>query len=286
MPTFSNQATLSYSAGTVSSNIITGELISSISLIKTALTSSYAPGEVISYAVSIINNGASDFTGLSLNDDLGKYTLGTLEFTPLTYVENSAQLFINGQPQSAPAVTLDDGLVISGVDVPAGGSAMVIYSARANEYAPPCSGTIVNTVSLDEECICANASDSAEVESISEPRLSILKQMCPCAVSSCAEPVSFTFTISNTGCSPALANANVVITDTFDPPITISSVTFNGIAWTEGASYTYDDVTGEFATVAGLVTVPAATYTQNVQTGVWSSQPGESVLVISGTFCP
>ena len=46
---------------------------------------------------------------------------------------------------------------------------------------------------------------------------------------------------------------------------------------------TYDKTTGTFATGAGKVTVPAATFTVNETTGEWSSNPGFSTLTITGT---
>ena len=47
--------------------------------------------------------------------------------------------------------------------------------------------------------------------------------------------------------------------------------------------YAYDDVTGLFQTVAGVITVPAATYTQDPITGQWNITPGVTVLTVTGT---
>ncbi|MBE6902169.1 MAG: hypothetical protein E7478_06815, partial [Ruminococcaceae bacterium] len=44
----------------------------------------------------------------------------------------------------------------------------------------------------------------------------------------------------------------------------------------------YNETTGEFATLAGQITVPAATYTQD-ETGAWVITPGVSVLRVVGT---
>ena len=41
--------------------------------------------------------------------------------------------------------------------------------------------------------------------------------------------------------------------------------------------------TGQFATVAGQITVPAATYSQDPATGVYVVQPGVSTLTVTGT---
>lgn len=68
------------------------------------------------------------------------------------------------------------------------------------------------------------------------------------------------------------------------PFFRIFLVSYNGTAWTAGTDYTYDAATGQFATVAGNVTVPAATYTQDPTTGVWTTTPGASTLTVTGTL--
>jgi hypothetical protein len=60
------------------------------------------------------------------------------------------------------------------------------------------------------------------------------------------------------------------------------TVSLNGITLTEGAQYTYNEATGLLATVPGQITVPAATYEQDITTGVWSITPGVTVLTVSG----
>lgn len=67
-----------------------------------------------------------------------------------------------------------------------------------------------------------------------------------------------------------------------DPILNPITVTFNDTTWTEGVSYTYDTTTGLFTTIAGQITVPAATYTQNAD-GTWTITPGTAVLTITGT---
>ncbi|MFR7892993.1 MAG: hypothetical protein ACLU38_01820 [Dysosmobacter sp.] len=57
-----------------------------------------------------------------------------------------------------------------------------------------------------------------------------------------------------------------------DPALTGLTVTYNGDAWTEGDNYTYDAATGTFATIAGQITVPAATYTQETD-GTYTVTP-------------
>ena len=65
-----------------------------------------------------------------------------------------------------------------------------------------------------------------------------------------------------------------MIVDTFNPLLSNLAVSFNGTAWAETTNYTYDETTGVFTTIAGQITVPAATYTQNPATGVWTAESG------------
>ena len=81
---------------------------------------------------------------------------------------------------------------------------------------------------------------------------------------------------------PALATDDVIVTDTFDPILNPITVTLDGVTLEEGEDYTYDETTGAFATVAGVVSVPAATYIQDPTTGIWSVTPGETRLVVVG----
>lgn len=92
-----------------------------------------------------------------------------------------------------------------------------------------------------------------------------------------------TFIIQNLGNTPANATDSVAITDTFNPILNPITVAFNGKAWNATTEYTYNNLTGAFATVPGQITVPAATYSQDAATGAWTVNPGTSVLTVTGT---
>ena len=80
------------------------------------------------------------------------------------------------------------------------------------------------------------------------------------------------------------AAAGIVVTDTFTPRLSNLTATLNGTALVLNTDYTYDETTGEFATVAGRITVPAATFITNPATGTISTDPGVTTLTISGTI--
>ena len=75
----------------------------------------------------------------------------------------------------------------------------------------------------------------------------------------------------------------LIVSDRFDPILNPITVAFNGTAWTEGTEYTYDATTGQFVSTAGIITVPAASYTQDAATGAISIVPGSATLTITGT---
>ena len=135
MPTFTNQATLSYNAGVANSNIVTGEIIQVLSATKTVLDSGYRPGDPVTYIVTLVNSGTAPYTGLTVTDDLGAYTLGSTTVYPLDYSGN-VNYYVNGTLQPEPAVTQGPPLVFSGISVPAGGNALLIYQATPNGFAP------------------------------------------------------------------------------------------------------------------------------------------------------
>lgn len=283
MAVFYNQATLTYSGGVANSNIVSGEIIGTLTAEKTAVGGSYTAGDQVTYIVSLVNSGANSFTDLTVTDDLGAYELGDITAVPLDYVEGTLRYFVNGSLQPAPTVTAGPPLTITGVDVPAGGNVIIIYDARVNGFASPeVEGSITNTVTITGDGLNTPVTAEETIAAEPEARLSITKSLTPTTVQENGE-ITYTFIIQNSGSVPVTEADAAVISDLFDPILDITSVTFNGEAWTEPENYTYDEITGQFTTVAGQVTVPAATFTQDPESGLWTTTPGVSTLVVTGT---
>lgn len=282
MATFFNQATLSYNGNVVNSNITTGELLEVLSATKTAVVDTYSRNSEVTYIINIVNSGSIAYNNLTVTDDLGAYTFGATELVPLDYVDGSVRYFVNGALQPAPAVTMGAPLVITGINVPAGGVATVVYAAETNSFAPlGDTASIVNTAVVSGIGI----SDITVTETITPENtaeLTISKSLNPTTVTENGQ-LTYTFVIQNTGSEAVVVTDNAIVTDTFNPALNITGVTFNGTAWTSPANYTYSEATGAFATNAGQITVPAATYTQNTD-GTWTIQPGVSTLTVTGTI--
>ena len=282
MATFTNQATLRYNGNVVNSNITTGELLEVLSATKTAVIDTYNQGSDITYVINIVNSGAVAFTGISVTDNLGEYTFGTGTLVQLDYVDGSVRYYVNGALQPTPAVTSGPPLTISGLVVPANGVATVIYVARANQYAPLDLGGVVTNTAVISGGGVTEITVTETVTPESGASLTITKSMCPTTITENGR-LTYTFVIQNTGNTAAVATDNVEITDTFNPILTDLIVSFNDTTWTEGVNYNYSEATGDFATVAGQITIPAATYTQDPVTGEWIVEPGVGVLTVTGT---
>ena len=283
MATFQNQATLTYGGNVTTSNIVTGELQQAVSATKYALGETYTQGEVLTYVISLVNTGATPLTDLTVTDDLGAYTAGGNTLVPLEYVDGSLAYYVGGARQATPVVASTSPLTITGVSVPAGGDAFLVYQARVNEFASPATGAVItNTATVTGASLPAPIEAQESVTALSEAFLTIGKTLNPTTVSE-GDRLTYTFVIQNFGNTPVVATDNATVTDTFDPILTDLVVTFNGVTWTEGVEYTYDEATGAFATVPSNITVPAATYTQNPTTGAWTVVPGSRTLVVVGT---
>ncbi|MBQ8683761.1 MAG: hypothetical protein IJ518_04525 [Clostridia bacterium] len=284
MAIFSNQATITYNGITTSSNVAYGEILDVLSATKTVVEAGYTPGSTVTYVVSLRNTGSVPLTGLIVTDDLGGYPFGTGTVYPLAYVAGSVQLFADGAPQPAPAVTVGPPLVFTGISVPADGDVVLVYQATVTDFANPAAdGTIENTVTVTGDGLSAPITASATVGTTATPALSISKSISPGQVVD-NDRVTYTFVIQNTGNTPVDATDDASITDVFDPILSALTVVFNGASWAAGTNYTYNGTTGEFTTLPGQITVPAATIAQDPTTGVYTLTPGVATLTVTGTI--
>ena len=284
MAIFTNQATLTYNGSSTNSNIAYGELLDVLVATKTSVEGNYAPGQLVTYVVTLRNTGNAPLTGLVVTDDLGGYDFNGTTVYPLAYEDGSVALFSNGIPQAAPSVTAGPPLVFSDITVPAGGDVVIVYQAQANAFANPAvGGSIDNTVTVTGDGLSAPITATETVVANAAPLLTISKSITPSQVVD-NDRVTYTFVIQNSGNQAVVATDDAAITDTFDPILTALTVTFDGAAWTQGVQYNYNEATGLFATVPGQILVPAATYTQDPVTGAYTATPGIATLIVTGTI--
>ena len=282
MAQFTNQAQLRYGDTVANSNIAVGEILEVLAVAKKAVKDTYRQKDAVTYIISIVNSGTTAVTGVTISDNLGEYAYGTGNLVPLDYVAGTTRYYVNGVLQATPAVTAGPPLAITGITIPAGGNVIVVYEADLNQYAPLGEeAEITNTVTVSGGGITPiTAQETIQVEM--EPLLTITKSVSPVPVTENGT-LTYTFVIQNFGNVAATVETGAVVTDTFDPILENLTVSYNGTAWTEPTEYTYNETTGEFATVIGEITVPAATYTQDAETGAWIVTPGMGTLIVTGT---
>ncbi len=280
---FTNQASLTIGNETTLSNVAVGEITEILSATKDALMSEYKIGDTVTYIINLINSGSTELTNLTLTDNLGAYEFNSETLIPLTYVDNSVKYYVNGVLQTPPTINYNIELVSSDLNIPANGNATIIYQATINEYAPLEAGsTITNQVSVTGQTI-TNITAEETINASNAPALSILKTISPYPVEEGGQ-VTYTLLIQNSGNTAVTTDSNAIISDTFDPKISNISAVLNGEELTQTTDYTYSEQTGVFNTVAGVITVPAATYAQDQTTGEYKTTPGTAILVITGTI--
>ena len=284
MARFTNQAQLSYNGAVVNSNTAVGEIVEVLTVSKTAVTGNYVRGGDVTYVISAVNSGSTPLTGVSITDDLGGYTFGSGTLYPLTYVDGSARVYVNGVLQTSPPTVVEGPpIAFSGLTVPASGNLILIYEARVNRFAPlGADDSIVNTAAVTATGITAPASASATVTPAASSDLTITKSVDPVSVTENGT-VTYTFMIQNYGGEATAADA-VSVRDVFNPILSDITVSLNDAALTSPDGYTYDQATGTFVTVPGIITVPAASFVQDTATGAWTVTPGVSRLTVTGTL--
>jgi len=282
MAIFTNVATLTYDGNTTTSNIVTGEILEVLTGTKTAVGGDYGAGDNVTYVISLRNTGTTAQTGLTVTDNLGAYEFEGQTLYPLEYVEGSVLYYVDGVLQTAPTTEAGPPLTFTGINIPAGGNAILIYQAEVTRFAPlDAAGTITNEATVTGGCLAEPVTLTETIETEDGPELTVSKSLSPSVVTGCGQ-LTYTFVIQNSGNTPAVATDDVILSDTFNPILDPITVTYNGTPWTAGVNYTYNTATGEFTTLPGQITVPAATFTRNPD-GSFTVNPGTTTIVVTGT---
>jgi hypothetical protein len=280
MATFTNQALLTYSNNrTALSNIANGNISEPVVMTKRALNNDYVSNDDVTYVITITNSSSSTLTNLTFTDDLGAYSYGPVPITlyPLTFV-GPVLYYINGVPSAniVPTQTSPT-LVLTIPSVPALGNVTLVYEVNVNQYAPlGVDDTITNTAAITE---LTGVSATATIETEDIPQLAITKSISPNPIID-NQTATYTFIIENYGNTES---DDVVLTDTFNPIINNITVTVDGNPLDVNTDYTYNASTGLLTTVAGSLTVPAGTISQD-STGVVTVTPGSITVVVTGTI--
>ena len=279
-----NQASLQYQYGdtnaTVLSNIATAVLEQPLSVEKTSLRDEYRAGDTPTFVLRIVNSGNAALNNVTVRDDLGTFTSGTVSVTPYAFLPD-AILFVDGVNNGPLTPTGgEDGIVFTIPTLPADTTALIVYEVALTEGAPVAAGdSITNTVTATADGLTDSARDSFTATAAEYADVTITKTMTPSVVD--GGRIVYTFDIENRGNAEA---ENIVLRDAFDPAPEAITVTVDGTVL-PATEYSY---VGGVLTVPGAfgtpLSLPAAQITRDPTTGNVIITPSALRITVTGTL--
>ncbi len=260
METISNQAHVSFSyegsleTYTNDSNIVNSSMKDkySFSVEKTSTTTCFRAGDTITYMVHVTNNGCGCLSGFVVVD-----TFENSEY--VSYVEDSARVFINGSMQSitptdvSPLTFEIDGRLERDEEL------ILQYNVLVNANIPADIMDLVNNVTVTAyPCDCCNRNSGVEENAeLSIPKCEFAEVLITKAVSNdnvcCGDEIDYMITLTNIGTVDA---TNVIVTDQLPSTFTATEIHSEN----NGVHYKYDsseyDING-----ANFLTLPNETGT-------------------------
>ena len=180
---------------------------------KSVLNQTFRPGNIITYILSMENNGRGDLYNLTLTDNLGSDT----NVKPMSFL--NAILYVNNYPVEITPVLSPDQSVTFQISSPflSGDNAMIIYNTMVDSDLSSTINSITNSVTVTANggsssgtvvTVDPNPSTTINIENYAQ--LSISKQSDKETITS-GETLTYTFTLNNIGNEEA---DNIILTDT------------------------------------------------------------------------
>jgi len=288
MPTpLNNQASIRYNynnntgTGSASSNTVTTNLLDQYTLAatKTPLSSTFRPGENVTYIVRIENNGSGELHNVTVTDDLG----GGGANAPLTYQASSLRAFVNNTPVTV-APTVQDGALAATLPAPlaAGDVALMVYTAQVRPDAPFGLASVTNTAAVTANGgsaagvpVAVTPSPTATIVRASYADVAIYKEADKQTVVA-GEQLTYTFTLTNTGNQTADA---VTLTDRLPAGFAVTQVTVDsgsGAVILPGSDYT--------VAADNTITIPSASAAPIQVAAATVAAPGVTTVTVTGTM--
>lgn len=288
MPTpLNNQASIRYNynnnagTGTASSNTVTTNLLDQYTLAatKTPLSTTFRPGEHATFVLRVENSGSGDLYNVTVTDNLG----GGGATAPLLYNQGSLRAYVNSAPIAVSPTATGGTLTVTipGV-LPAGGVAILVYTAQVRPDVDFALGSITNTAnvtanggSVGGTAVTVTPAPTAVLLRDTYAEVSLYKEADKQNVMA-GEPLTYTFTLTNNG---NLAADDVTLTDVLPTGYTVTQV-----------EVTSGDVTsvlptGDYTVDTGsnTITIPAASATPITVPAATSTAPGVTTVTVTGT---
>ena len=285
MPTpLNNQASIRYNysgagTGTAVSNTVTTNLLDRYTLAatKTPLSSTFRPGENVTYVIRVENNGSGDLYNVTIADDLG----GGAD-TPLVYNPASLRAYVDSIPVTiSPVVQGGTLTAVLPAPLPAGTAAILVYTAQVRPDVDFTLQSITNTVAVTANggsaagpAVTVTPSPTATLLRESYAEVTLYTEADKQSVMA-GEPLTYTFTLTNQGNQAA---DSVTLTDQLPTGFSVTQVSVSAGGATivlAPGDYTVaaDNTITIPSTTGKAITVPAATV----------AAPGIATVAITGT---
>ena len=219
----------------------------SFTLELTSSSTSYRPGETITYFVRITNTGSAGLAKIRVSDDMAGGVIN--------YIPGTAQMIYNDvitQLNATSTYPLEFTLPMT---LPAGETVIVIYNTTVDNVVTTRVTDIINTVTVTAAAGTGTVTQTDSLTLTIEDYANVLieKTQSTDNVNNNGTMV-YTLTLTNTG---NLDATNVVITDQLPEEFTITSIVSNN----DGTTHTYE--TSEYTLSAtNELTLPNTTGTQ------------------------
>ena len=285
MPTpLNNQASIRYNysgagTGTAVSNTVTTNLLDRYTLAatKTPLSSTFRPGENVTYVIRVENNGSGDLYNVTIADDLG----GGAD-TPLVYNPASLRAYVDSIPVTiSPVVQGGTLTAVLPAPLPAGTAAILVYTAQVRPDVDFTLQSITNTVAVTANggsaagpAVTVTPSPTATLLRDSYAEVTLYKEADKQSVMA-GEPLTYTFTLTNQGNQAA---DSVTLTDQLPTGFSVTQVSVSaGGATTVLAP-------GDYTVAAdNTITIPSATGTPIQVAAATAAAPGVTTVTVTGT---
>ena len=272
----SASATYAYGNGTnqdsVTSNTATTNLITeyAMSAVKGSLNTGFRAGQNLTYYVHISNEGTSPLYNVTVSDDLGGSS------RPLTYVDSSASLNVNGTISSITPTTVNPLTFVLPNPLSSGDLATITFVTQVSSSLSDTVTEIVNTATVQAN----EGSASGSVLSISpSPTVTLpiedyasvaMTKAVSASVVNVNEDFSYTLTLTNSG-----------NTEATDVVVTISSITSE----TNGVQTTYSSSDYSINSGSNTLTLPSTSSSLSISVPAkTTSGNGTTTITITGSI--
>ena len=197
----------------------------SLTLELTSSSTSYRPGETITYFVRITNVGSAGLSNIQISDDMAGGVIN--------YIDGTGQMIYDDVITPLTATSTNPLNFILPMTLPAGDTVIVTYNTTVDGLISPQSTDIVNTVTVTAAAGSASISETASLTLTIEDYANIIIEKSQNRDNlNVNDTLIYTLTLTNTG---NLDATNVVITDQLPEEFNVTTIVSNN----NGSAHTY-----------------------------------------------